>query len=172
MALSVGFFGASCLLFLGVLYDGMTGRLQRKSGTEPKNPIQSSGDALSRKNQRESSAIRKVQGTLPESRDEPAGALREELGTWRARPPLADVLDFQKTPVMDFGGLHYQILGTSLDNKTGEPVVWVRSLTSQRVGKFSPGDQLFGGPVRVVQISAQQVQVSYRGRSHTVPLGA
>ena len=178
VALSMGFFGASCLLFMAVLYDGMNSRLQRNSRSADKSSSHQ-GDAQGGSSSPASSGKSRGQslmvGFSPDRRESPdlgRFSSHEQAGTWRARPPLGHLVDSQKTPFLALGGLSYQILGMSQDSKTGEAVIWVRSLTSQRVGKFSTGEALFGGPIRVMEITPKEVQLSYKGRFHAIRLGA
>lgn len=176
MALSVGFFGAACLLFLAVLYDGTKGRFQKNSAQGIKNPEGQrgyDGDEKGRSGvgRREQDGTVRWQMGRERVEDKSIGSKELEQGVWRARPRMVELLEFQKTPFLTFGGLRYQILGVSQDEGSKGSFLWVRSLTSQRVGKFALGDQLFGGPVKIVAMSTHEIRLSYRGRDHAIPLG-
>lgn len=80
------------------------------------------------------------------------------------------LVNLARTPTVDAGRLSYAILGLGQDADSGQQLVWVRSLKSNRVGGFAEGDKVFGGPMTVSEISGLVVELAYEDQVRRVEL--
>ena len=80
------------------------------------------------------------------------------------------LMTLSRAPTVAAGRHRYQILGLGQDEESGRQIVWVRSITTNRVGGFAVGDQLFGGPARLESISPRRVILTYRDQPVDVAL--
>lgn len=145
-ALSMGFCSLSLCLFLMVLYDGLRTRLHN---------IPQSPPSLVTNNTAKGRPRQEVPSKDPQL-------------LMRAR--ATEIMDFPKTPLAKIGSFRYQILGLGQNPETGRQVVWIRSLTSNRVDDFAVGQPLFGGPVTITHISLRRLELTFRNQVHQVSL--
>lgn len=89
-------------------------------------------------------------------------AAREKTG--------ADLLALSRAPTVAAGHSRFAILGLGQDEESGRQIVWIRSITTNRIGGFAEGDRLFGGPVRLQSVSVTKVTLSYRDQPVDVTL--
>jgi hypothetical protein len=81
-----------------------------------------------------------------------------------------DVFSLSRTPTVAAGKFRYAILGLGQDSETGSQIVWVRSISSNRVGGFAEGEPLFGGPVAVRDIASDRLTLVYHNEPVAVPI--
>lgn len=84
--------------------------------------------------------------------------------------PMVDVFSLSRTPTVDAGRFRYAVLGYGQDSDSGEQIVWIRSITTNRVGGFKVGDALFSGPVSVQAIEEGRLTLAYQGQGYEVPI--
>lgn len=81
-----------------------------------------------------------------------------------------DVFSLHRAPTVAAGAFRYAVLGYGQDAGSGDQIVWVRSLTTNRVGGFKEGQRLFEGPVQVASIESERLVLSYRGEDFEAPI--
>ncbi len=87
----------------------------------------------------------------------------------KARPTV-DVFSLHRAPTIAAGSFRYAVLGYGQDSLTGEQIVWMRSISTNRVGGFKEGERLFAGPVKVSAIESERLVLSYRGDEYEAPI--
>lgn len=149
--LAFGFFSTSIVLFAFVLFNDHRGLMNKankdRSGYEEKGAVIKHTDEV------------RASPLIPASSTVKVNAKN-----------AIDLVDLARAPSFSAGILRYQILGLGQNPRSGEQIVWVRSLSSNRVGGFAVGQSLFGGPVRVATISANLVTMNYLGDKREVDI--
>lgn len=84
--------------------------------------------------------------------------------------PVVDVFSLHRAPTVAAGQFRYAVLGYGQDTFTGQQIVWMRSITTNRVGGFKEGERLFEGPVKVASIESERLVLSYRGEEIEAPI--
>ncbi len=87
----------------------------------------------------------------------------------KARPTV-DVFSLHRAPTVAAGQFRYAVLGYGQDSSSGAQIVWMRSITTNRVGGFKEGDRLFEGPVTIASIESERLVLSYRGDEYEAPI--
>ena len=81
-----------------------------------------------------------------------------------------DVFSLHRAPTVAAGDFRYAVLGYGQDSLTGEQIVWLRSITTNRVGGFKEGQRLFQGPVTVSAIESERLVLAYQGEEYEAPI--
>ena len=79
-------------------------------------------------------------------------------------------IDVTRTPILEAGRRRFAVLGLGQHADSGRQIVWMRSLSDNRISGFGRGEAIFGSPVRLAAISADAVRFRYQGRVLTLAL--
>lgn len=70
----------------------------------------------------------------------------------------------------EIGRQSYQVLGLSRDFDSNRPVVWLRSLRTNRVDRFAAGESVFGSQAYIAHIGDHRLTIKYHEKSLKISL--
>lgn len=73
------------------------------------------------------------------------------------------ILSLSRAPIFRADGRKFAVLGLGQDARSGNQIVWVKSISENKVAGFRVGDSLFGTAVTVAHISPNKVQINNLG---------